>query len=173
MENLMLKAENHMKRGEYEEARKIYNDILLKDPGNAKAYNKLGVICAYEKDTNQAKIYFMKALQLNPHLSSAASNLGNIYFELQDLDKAKTFYEKAIAIDPHNPIPYNNLAVVYKKLNDMENYVKYYKKSVKLSTDISNNLEIRLHSKFSRAYKLVIGILAIGPVLYLLIWLVR
>lgn len=170
MDDLMIKAENHMQRGEYQEAREIYNEILSRDFDNAKAYNKLGVILAREQKTEQAKTYFMKALELNPRLSSAASNLGNVYFEARDLKNAKKYYEKAITLDPDNPIPYNNLAVVYKQSKDIDKYVKFYKKSVELSARRINDSTILPHEKkdIRPVYKAVIGFLAVVLILYLL-----
>lgn len=175
MDDLMIKAESHMERGEYQEARKIYNNILSRDPNNAKAYNKLGVILAREGNAEEAKTHFIKALKLNPRMSSAASNLGNVYFEAQDLEKAKEYYEKAIALDPENPIPYNNLAVIYKRSKDIDKYVKFYKKSVELSARrISGSRTTPQKKEAMRPiYKVVVAFLAIVLILYLLTSLAR
>jgi Flp pilus assembly protein TadD len=175
MDDLIFIAESHMERGEYHEARKIYNEVLSRDPNNAKAYNKLGVILAREGDIEQAKTHFMKALEINPYMSSAASNLGNVYFEAHDMEKAKEYYKKAIVLDPENPIPYNNLAVIYKKSKDMDRYVKFYKKSVELSVRRIDGS--KKHSSKNEAmapiYKTVIAFLAIVLILYLLTSFVR
>ncbi|HHY70980.1 MAG TPA: tetratricopeptide repeat protein [Thermoanaerobacterales bacterium] len=175
MDALMIKAESYMQRGEYQQARKIYNDILARDPNNAKAYNKLGVILAREGNVEQARVHFINALKLNPRLSSAASNLGNIYFEARDLEKAKEYYEKAIALDPENPIPYNNLAVIYKQSKDIDKYVKFYKKSVELSARRISSSGIPQQKKGAMrpVYKAVTGFLAIALVIYLLTSFVR
>ncbi|WP_213975142.1 tetratricopeptide repeat protein [Tepidanaerobacter acetatoxydans] len=171
MDDLINKAEHHMERGEYQQARKIYNEILLIDPNNAIAYNKLGVISAREENLEQAKIYFIKALELNPKLSSASSNLGNIYFEKGDFEKAKDCYEKAIAIDPDNPVPYNNLAVIYKKSKDIDKFVKFYKKSIELSTHKLNDTKIDFKKKEAKKlpYMAILGFLIVMLILYLLI----
>ena len=126
LDSLMIKAERFMQIGDYENAKKLYLEILNNEPENAKAYNKLGVISAREGNLQEAKHRFLKALELNPRLSSAASNLGNIYFEADDLKKAEEFYKKAISLNPDNPVPYNNMAVIYKK-QTIDEYVKYYK----------------------------------------------
>lgn len=175
MDDLMFKAENHMERGEYKEARKIYNDILSKDPSNAKAYNKLGVILARDGNVREAKANFIKALEINPRMSSAASNLGNVYFEAQDFEKAKDYYEKAIALDPENPIPYNNLSVIYKQTKDINKYVKFYKKSVELSARRIDGSRKYSPKKGAMVpiYKTVIVFLAIVLILYLLTSYVR
>ncbi|NLU10420.1 MAG: tetratricopeptide repeat protein [Tepidanaerobacter acetatoxydans] len=176
MDDLINKAEHHMELGEYQQARKIYNEILLIDPNNARAYNKLGVISAREENLEQAKIYFIKALELNPKLSSASSNLGNIYFETGDFEKAKDCYEKAIALDPDNPVPYNNLAVIYKKSKDIDKFVKFYKKSVELSTQRLNDItkmQLKKKETIKSPYMAIFGFIIVVLVLYLLISFIR
>lgn len=175
MDDLINKAEHYMERDEYQQARKIYNEILLIDPNNARAYNKLGVISVCEENLEQAKTYFIKALELNPKLSSASSNLGNIYFETGDFEKAKDCYEKAIALDPDNPVPYNNLAVIYKKSKDIDKFVKFYKKSIELSTHKLNDTKMHFEKKeaIKSPYMAILGFLIVMLVLYLLIYFVR
>ncbi|MGI6423813.1 MAG: tetratricopeptide repeat protein [Tepidanaerobacteraceae bacterium] len=161
MVELLNKAEGFMEKGNYTEAKKIYYDILSKDPNQALAFSKLGVIFARENEKDKAEAYFNKALKLNPKLSSAASNLGNLYFEKGDFNKAKEFYEKAIAMAPDNSIPYNNLAVVYKKLNDLDKYVEFYKKSIHLTTWGTNTAYNPIKGGSKGKYTVVFGGLAI------------
>lgn len=176
MDELMMEAEKHLERGEYEEARRIYEQIVNNEPNNAKAYNKLGVIAAYEKNNEEAEAYFKKALELDPKLSSAASNLGNIFFEKEELEKARECYEKAIDLDPDNPIPYNNLAVIYKKQKEIDKFVKFYKKSVELSNKQLRNPQKDKFDKSQGAKSShvgIIGFIVIALILYVLIMLFK
>ncbi|HHV83826.1 MAG TPA: tetratricopeptide repeat protein [Tepidanaerobacter syntrophicus] len=178
MDELMMEAEKHLERGEYEEARHIYEQIINDEPDNAKAYNKLGVIAAYEKNNEEAEAYFKKALELDPKLSSAASNLGNIFFEKEELEKARECYEKAIDLDPDNPIPYNNLAVIYKKQKEIDKFVKFYKKSVELSNKQLRNPQKDKSGKRQRATSSytgtgILGFIAVALILYVLIRLFK
>ncbi|HHW01386.1 MAG TPA: tetratricopeptide repeat protein [Thermoanaerobacterales bacterium] len=155
VEDLMAEGRKLMNLGDYDGARDLFNELISREPDNAEAYNKLGVICARQRDFEEAKKCFLKALELKADFSSAASNLGNIFFETGDLDKAEEYYKKAAAMDPDNPVPYNNLAVIYKKQKKIDKYVSFYKKSISLESRRQGNYFDS--SGMSESYKPVYG----------------
>ncbi|MDI3480835.1 MAG: hypothetical protein PWQ97_490 [Tepidanaerobacteraceae bacterium] len=131
-QDLMLQGKKLMNLGEYDKAKEVFLALISREPNNAEAYNKLGVINVRLGDFSEAKSMFLKALEIKPDYSPAVSNLGNVFFEAGDMDKAEEYYKKAAAMDPDNPVPYNNLAVIYKKKKKIDKYVAYYKKSISL-----------------------------------------
>ncbi|MCR4430299.1 MAG: tetratricopeptide repeat protein [Tepidanaerobacteraceae bacterium] len=172
-EDLMSQGRKLLNLGDYDRAKEVFCKVIRREPANAEAYNKLGVISARLGDLEEAKNMFLKALEIKPDYSSAASNLGNIFFESGDMDKAEEYYKKAAAMDPDNPVPYNNLAVMYKKMKKIDKYVSYYKKSISLENRRQSEYYGKVGMMESKGQKpgrywWIIGII-IAAVIYFLI----
>ncbi len=73
--------------------------IFLENPENAEVCYGLGYSLYNLKKYNDAKVYFEKAIKLNPDLAEAWNNCAAIYhFVLHDYERARSYYEKAISI---------------------------------------------------------------------------
>lgn len=62
-------------------AKQSYQKALSIDPGalSAGIYSNMGIIALGENDLNKARMYFERAIRLNPDISEARLNLSNIY----------------------------------------------------------------------------------------------
>ncbi len=73
--------------------------LFLENPESAEVCYSLGYALYYTKKYNDAKIYFDKAIRLNPDLAAAWNNLAAIYhFISHEYENARAYYEKAIEI---------------------------------------------------------------------------
>ncbi len=73
--------------------------IFLENPESAEVCYGLGYSLYNLKKYNDAKVYFEKAIKLNPDLAEAWNNCAAIYhFVLHDYERARSYYEKAISI---------------------------------------------------------------------------
>ncbi|MDR6514925.1 tetratricopeptide repeat protein [Chryseobacterium camelliae] len=67
---------------------------------NAKAYNYYGnFINKYGKDDNEARIYYKKALELDPQFINSYYNLGNSYVRTGEYDIGIKYFKLALDID--------------------------------------------------------------------------
>ena len=70
------------KSGKLNQAKKIYEKIIKKDPNNFKVINLLGIISLQLKNYNEAIILINKAISINPDHHALYNNLGVSYKEL-------------------------------------------------------------------------------------------
>ena len=91
------------------EAMGLLDEAIAVDPGNAEFYNVKGSLYENQKDMDQALIFYMKALELNPEYSKGQFDVGRYYFNkaIQKNDEIGSLtgaaYQKAVAED-RNPL---------------------------------------------------------------------
>lgn len=76
-----------------------YLFMAQKQPDPDVLFN-VGVIYMHREQHQDAVLYFMQALKLDPGYLRSHINLASIYLKLQDIAKAKFHYQAAQAIDP-------------------------------------------------------------------------
>ncbi|MBF0253422.1 MAG: tetratricopeptide repeat protein [Candidatus Omnitrophica bacterium] len=127
---LLDTANTAFRKGEYNKAKKLSEDIISKVP-NSAAYNILGVsIYMSENDPYTAIEYFKKSLELTPEQPDICKKIAIIYAELNDLDESIEYYKKAIQYDPDNKellFTYGVLTLVER--NDPYTALEYINKS--------------------------------------------
>jgi tetratricopeptide (TPR) repeat protein len=76
---LFNKARTFHRSGRLENAKRLYQKTLKKDPGFADALNNLGVIYLHEKAYEKARINFEKAIRIRPEQVDPHYNLACVY----------------------------------------------------------------------------------------------
>lgn len=110
--------------GRYEEAIKLYNFIVGKNPKIAHVWNQLGHIYQLQGNGELAAKHFQKSLELD----SAHTNysfIGAMLFKLKYYDQAQYYFEKAEELDPENPRYKQSLASVFFLQGNPEKSFKY------------------------------------------------
>ncbi len=111
--------------GNYEEARKIYEEIIELNTNNADVFHNLGLICFDEKKYNDAINYFTKAIELAPDNFDTYFSLGVLYRETNDLEKAIHYFRNAIELNPNDKEAYayweNTSKLLKKNLEENKN----------------------------------------------------
>jgi len=110
----------------FDEAEKIYKEIIKLDNKNSDSYCALGTINAIRKNYKEALNFFDITTQLEPKNYFAFNNLGTICFKFQKFTAALEYYNKAIIIKPDYINALNMRALTHEKLNDLENSLKDY-----------------------------------------------
>lgn len=93
---------------------KIFEDLLNR-----------GHSAAWERDWEQAKTWYRRALEKNPDHLVALSNLGLAYYELGEYDEALKIYLQHAKKAPEDPVPFEKLGQIYEKKGKSEKAVKY------------------------------------------------
>jgi tetratricopeptide (TPR) repeat protein len=127
------------KKGEYEEALKIYEKIFTLDLEEkekqlvfSQIYCNQGYIYLNLNKLKEAIESFQKALELNPDYFEAYFNLGNAYFQNKKFDLAEKSYQKALKLNKKFPLLYFQLGRLYTEWNKKEKAVESYKKLITL-----------------------------------------
>ena len=110
-------------------AKSAYNTVLLVDKRNLHAISMLAKIHKLSNNDRYAKLYYMRALGINPNDPSTNYYLGDFYYDKGDYRSALKYYKTAFA----NGLNENNknmqkMANIYEKLGDLQRANLYYKK---------------------------------------------
>jgi len=84
------------------------------------AYN-VGTTLMHQNRLNEAEIYLLEAVELDPVFVDAIDHLAIVYRRQNRFEEAEIMYLKSIRINNTNTVPFINLAVIYmiqNKLND-------------------------------------------------------
>lgn len=99
-QGLFDEAKGLHKAARMDEARRLYQEVLRKDPGYVDALNNLGVLYIREKQYPEAKKNFYKAILLHPRYVDPHYNLACVYAIEGDTSQSMAHLKKAMAIDP-------------------------------------------------------------------------
>ena len=89
-----------------------FQRILRTDPGNARAYQNLGIVALRAGQTAAARQYLEKALSIDPKLPLALNTLGVAAAQSGDFNSAIDDWSKAVALDPTLLDALYNLGIV-------------------------------------------------------------
>jgi predicted O-linked N-acetylglucosamine transferase (SPINDLY family) len=143
MKEILNKGLALHKTGKLEEARLIYEKLLIKDPNNFQLINLLGAISFQQKKFDDSIIQFKKAINLNSNHHALYNNLGAAYKETERYEDAIKNLKKAIELNPNYAEAYNNLGIVFKKKYQHKEAHNNYKKAIELNPNYAeayNNL---------------------------------
>ena len=104
--------------GNYDEAIKIFENILQIDTKNLSALNSLARTYHEKREKVKAETYYLKALKINKLSFYLLNNIAGFYREELSYDKAIDYYNQALSVNPNNAYIYNNLAKIYFDLNN-------------------------------------------------------
>ncbi len=152
----------------YDDARRLYQDALSRDPENASALYNLGISLLRSGDRVSAMEYLKKAgdadkLGKVAHMSY--SKLGSLYSTMQDYDTAEKYLKMAVSVDPTDPVDRYNLGLVHLKRNDKEKALGEFLKAHELAKNDAKVLEglgeayfaLREYDKSLEAYNRLAG----------------
>ena len=97
------------KKGEFNKAYQISEEISNKYINNSYVQNLHGVVCIALNNWETAKNYFIKALKIKNNSSEAYNNLGLSYLNLGNLEDALKNFLSAIEIKSDYASPHNNI----------------------------------------------------------------
>lgn len=97
-------------QGRLEDARNIFEGLIVLDPKNLFVTGILGAIYQKQEQYETALTFYDKALTLFPDDIYSLTNRGEIHLRLGSLNKAADDLRKAIEIDPERKHPAANRA---------------------------------------------------------------
>ena len=83
-----------------------------------------GNSAAWDKNWNDAAVYYQQALDKDPGNFKALTNIGLAYYEMREYREALDAYRKAVEINPDDPAPYEKMFLIYKEVNQATEAVK-------------------------------------------------
>ncbi len=103
---------------------------------SAVVNNKIGVAYHHMFDLNDAKLYYQRAIKLDPNYAQAINNLGAIYHAEKNYKQAERLYRKAIKLNPNSPLFYSNLGTAYFFQGNTKKGAEAYRQAFTLDPEV-------------------------------------
>ncbi len=127
--SLGLLASTYSRRGDKEQAEKLYLEALYRDPKNWKSHFGYAFFLAQIGRYSEAEKYYKKTLAILPENINALNNLAACYVYLDEHKKAIEIFKRAAEIDPNSYL-FANIGTMYYFLRDFDKAISFYKKSL-------------------------------------------
>ncbi len=124
----------------FEEALKLAEQILEKDPGNMDGQILLANANAGLKKLDEAVVILEEVLKAHPDNVAALLNQGAFYMRLGKAEEALGFYETAVAEHPENEMVQRSIANYYAATGDNEKAEEYFRKAFELNPEDQNTI---------------------------------
>ncbi|MSQ93184.1 MAG: tetratricopeptide repeat protein [Gemmataceae bacterium] len=134
VELLSEKAQKALSRGQYQEAREVYQQALGYYSDSTELHYGIATACFLLGDLNSAVYHFKEVIRIDPLRAGAYVNLGAVYNQLGHLDEALATLRRGIQLDANRAEGYYNLGLVYKQLGQLEMAVNAYREAVRLNS---------------------------------------
>jgi tetratricopeptide (TPR) repeat protein len=147
---LMLSAATFARNRVWQDKTRLWEDVVRKSPGNARAHNNLCFVYIENRMDDQAIQQCRAALGLRPDYLDALINLGVAYNAKGMYDQAIEHFLIALSLNPDDADAHNNLGIAYVSKGMFDEAIKHYQIAVRLWPDYAeayNNLGVAYGSR--------------------------
>lgn len=168
LQNLFSKAVSLTNTGQYDDAVKIYRELVERNPENARYHYGLGIALheleRYEEALEEKQV----ALELEPDNAQYCNSIGVSLHELKRYREALKEKKRALEMDPDNAKYYDSLGVTLYELGHFKEALEKMKRALEIDpNDVSHyyNLGAMLHrlGRYEEALKETQKALEIEP----------
>lgn len=123
-------ARLHEKRGQLDQAVKLYERELKTNSKKAFIHHRLAVIAAREGHWDKSREHFAESCRIEPRNAGVLSDLGYSLYLQHQLPEAEQCLLEAVEIDPQNKSAQNNLGIVLGVLGKYEQSLAAFRRAV-------------------------------------------
>ena len=137
-------------KGNFEEAEKIYRELISQGTKNHIVYNHLGIISGLKGNNIEKILLLQKALELQPKDHRSLNNLGNALNSQGDFNKAIELFEKALDLQPNYSNALVGLGNAYKAKGNINSAIISYTTALKINPNYAealNNLGAAIYQR--------------------------
>ena len=134
----------------YEEAKKIFTEIISKGGATPELYYDYALVCVKSGEKDKAETILKKVIQLKPDFAAAHKDLGVLYLDARLFDYAKDEFQKAYELEPENPFIVYEYGNFYQITGEYKKAEEFYDKVLTmdfLTPDILLNIALNNLSK--------------------------
>tara|TARA_B100001057_G_scaffold78396_1_gene73526 strand:+ start:98 stop:2143 length:2046 start_codon:yes stop_codon:yes gene_type:complete len=136
-DEILQKGFDYQKKKKFDEALKIYNELIIRDNKNSQLLLFLGTLYLQINNFNLAKDYLEQALNIDKNNTLAINNLATTYEKLEEKNKAITLLKKSIEISQNNPETFFRIGNLYSVEKKYELAIKNYQKAIELKPNFT------------------------------------
>jgi tetratricopeptide (TPR) repeat protein len=118
--------------GNVDEARKVYEQVLEREPNNANALNLLGLASWQSGQHAAAAELLRKAIALDGSQAAFYGNLAAALRGLRQFDEAVENYQRAIRLQPYAAVVHVHLGSLYEELDAPDKAIASYETAVRV-----------------------------------------
>jgi tetratricopeptide (TPR) repeat protein len=133
LENLRKQAQEAISKGQYQEARQIYQQALGYRSDSPEIHYGIATVCFLLGDSHSAVYHFKEVIRIDPLRAGAYINLGAVYNRLGQYEESLAILRRGIQLDTNRAEGYYNLALVYKQLGQLDMGINAYREAVRLN----------------------------------------
>jgi Flp pilus assembly protein TadD/uncharacterized coiled-coil DUF342 family protein len=104
-------AKDSFDKGQYRDAERDYEKMLIKAPNNVYILSNLGVVYFRNQKSQLAEETLKKAIAVAPEDTFSWRTLGIVYYQEKRFDDAINALTRALAIDPKDAVAHNYLGI--------------------------------------------------------------
>lgn len=163
IDRVLLKARSHARKGQIEEAKRLYQSVLMAFPNNVRAqkgFAGLGdltqtvtnqLIALYNQGQLSDVVEQSKALlEKYPDAFIVWNLLGAAKKGLGQMDEAVAAYNKALLLKPDYALAYNNIGVILREQGKLDEAIEAYNSALSVKPDFAeayNNMGVTLQEQ--------------------------
>jgi tetratricopeptide (TPR) repeat protein len=146
---LLLSAATYNRNILWRDPQLIWEDVIVKAPGNYRAYNNLGVVFKKNGKFDEATKQFQRSIAIDSSHPAAYFNLGDVQYQLGNYAKAEEYLKKALDMRPNSLLRLdilNKLGRTYSAMGKTETAIAVFEHALTLypsSIPLYNNLGIQ------------------------------
>jgi tetratricopeptide (TPR) repeat protein len=123
--------------GRLDEAARVYEAALERDPLNADACCLLGVVRNQQGQPAEAVALIGRAVAMRPGVAGFHANLGLAWQSMGRLAESAEEYGHALRLYPHDPAAHVNRGVVVRALGDKLEALEHFRRAVELNPNLA------------------------------------
>ena len=133
LDMLRQQAQEAITRGQYQEARQIYQQALGYRSDSPEIHYGIATACFLVGDLHSAVYHFKEVIRIDPLRAGAYINLGAVYNRLGQFEDSLATLRRGIQLDANRAEGYYNLGLVYRHLGQMDMAINAYREAVRLN----------------------------------------
>jgi len=122
-------------KGQFNEARNIYQKLIKVIPTNDQMLANFGTIELQMGNVEYATELLDRSILINPNQPNVLNNLGNYYLDNGDAQKSIKYFDMAISLGSESFNIFYNKGRALTSINNMEGAINCYKQAIKIDPE--------------------------------------
>jgi len=138
------KAIQLLKQNKYEEAAKLFIEIIDENSEDPIGYINFGNLLVMMNNFEEAERFYFKAIEIDEKAATAFSGLGSLYYERGLLEEAEKMLQHAVHLGVEDSEAYYLLGLIYVKRENVMIAIPYLQRAVELGNDTDKKFQYGL-----------------------------